>query len=549
MEQKKSNSNFLIQGSILAFASIISRVIGLIYRIPMTNILGDIGNGYYSCAFDVYSLMLIISSSSLPLAVSKLISIEIGKGNINKTKLIFKCSLIFAGIVSIITAIFVWFGSDFLTATLLKTPYSTYALKVLAPTLVVVAFLGVVRGFFQGMGNMQYSAISQIIEQIINAIVSVVAAYMLFQYGKSIGDMVGDSHLAPAYGAAGGTLGTCLGAVAGLLFMIAMYVVFTKGIKTEERLGKERGEQKQIFKILALTILPILLSSTIFHMAGTINQGIFKNIMTYMNHNPDDIDIAWGVFAGKYKLLANVPIAISAAISVSAVPSLTTSFTQKNYKDVNEKIFASIKFTMLLSIPSAVGLAILSKPIMLLLFPTTASTADMASKIMIMGACGVIFYSLSTLTNGLLQGIDKLRIPVINATIALVLHDIVLVVLLLVFKLEIYAMVVAHCLFALIICVLNNISLKKYVGYTQEYKTTMVMPIISAGIMGVMTFVSYTLIDKIAPMIVACAVSIILSVLIYAIMIIKTKTISEDELKNMPKGDLILRVCRKFRLL
>ena len=545
----KSNANFLIQGSILALASIISRIIGLLYRIPMTNILGDIGNGYYSCAYEIYSLMLIISSSSLPLAVSKLISIEIGKGNTKQIKQIFKCSMIFAGIISFITAIIVWFGADFFTGTLLKTPYSSYALKVLAPTLIFVAFLGIVRGFFQGMGNMQYSAISQVIEQIVNAIVSVVAAYGLFQYGVKIGEAINDSyHLGPAYGAAGGTLGTCLGALAGLLFMLLVYYLYVKKLKQEDIIGKEETSS-YTFKILALTILPILLSSTIFHIASTIDQGIFKNIMMFMNYNSDDVDVSWGIFTGKYKLLANVPIAISSAISVSAVPSLTTSFTQKKIDDVNNKIAMSTKFTMLVSMPSAMGLAVLAKPILLLLFPSTAATISLSSNMMVVGAIGVVFYSLSTLTNGLLQGIDKLKTPIVNSAIALVIHDIILVILLMVFKLEIYAIVITYCSFAGIICILNAISLNKYVGYKQEYKNTMIMPIICSMIMGLITYGVYYVIDIILPMTIACMISIIVAIIAYAILIIKTKVISEEELKEFPKGNLIIKVCKKCRIL
>ena len=174
---KKSDSNFLVQGSILAIASIVSRIIGLLYRIPMTNIIGDTGNSYYSAAFEIYNILLIISAYSLPLAVSKLVSARVSKGQRKNAYRIVKGALLLATGTGLTASLILFFGASFFT-NMLNTPLSIFALKVLAPTILVVAVLGVLRGFFQGLGTMMPSAISQIIEQIVNAIVSIAAAYM-----------------------------------------------------------------------------------------------------------------------------------------------------------------------------------------------------------------------------------------------------------------------------------------------------------------------------------------------------------------------------------
>ena len=190
---KKNESNFLVQGSILAVASIISRVIGLIYRIPLKAIIGDIGNDYYGTAMEIYSILLLISSYSLPLAVSKLVSTRMAKGQRKNAYRIFKGAIVFALISGTLAGLVVYFGAGAITAYVVKTPLSVFALKVLAPTLCVVAVLGVIRGFFQGMGTMMPSAVSQLIEQVVNAVVSVWTAYMLCQYGKKIGAVLGRS--------------------------------------------------------------------------------------------------------------------------------------------------------------------------------------------------------------------------------------------------------------------------------------------------------------------------------------------------------------------
>ena len=138
MSNKKSSTSFLVQGSILAMASIISRIIGLVYRIPLTAIIGNKGNDYYGCAFEIYNILLIISSYSLPLAVSKLVSADMSLGRKKNVYRILKCALIFGLVSGTIAALILFFGAEFITGTIMKTPYSIFAVKVLVPTLIVV---------------------------------------------------------------------------------------------------------------------------------------------------------------------------------------------------------------------------------------------------------------------------------------------------------------------------------------------------------------------------------------------------------------------------
>ena len=380
-KSKNNGTNFLVQGSILAVASIISRIIGLVYRIPLNNILGDVGISYYACAFDVYNVILIISSYSLPQAVSKTVSAKAAKGQYRSVYQVLKGALLFALVSGIVASLVVFFGAEFFTGTLLKTPYSVFALKILGPALVVVAVLGVLRGFFQGLGTMMPSAISQIIEQIVNAIISVWAAYVLYRYGTRIGAVLGDAeHYGPAYGAAGGTLGTNLGSVAALIFVLFVFFAYMHVFK--RRMRREKGVKVEPFaytmKILIITIVPVLLSTTVYNISSIIDQSIFKNVALLQGYSENKIDVWWGVFSGKYKLLINVPISIASAMAASCVPTLTMSFAQKDMKKVREQINSAMRFIMVISFPCAIGLAVLGEPICRLLFPGTAQTAPMA---------------------------------------------------------------------------------------------------------------------------------------------------------------------------
>lgn len=553
MTEKKKSANFLVQGSILAFASIVSRIIGLLYRIPLTNKIGDIGNSYYSSAFEVYSIMLLISSYSLPIAVSKLVSAQVAKGRKKMAYQILKCALIFALISGMIFALIVFFGARFFSDVYLKTPNCIFALRVLAPAILIVAILGVIRGFFQGLGTMLPSAISQIIEQIVNAIVSVWAAYVLFDYGKKIGNVLGDpEHYAAAYGAAGGTLGTSMGSVAALLFMVFVFAAYISVLKRQMKREKRSILEPVLstFKMLLITIVPVLLSTTIYNISGFIDNGVYKHLAYYEGYSSDEIDVWWGVYTGKYKLMINVPISIASALAASSVPALTAAFGKGDMKDVRRKLASAMRFVMVIAFPCAVGLAVLAKPIFSLLFPGTIGTLDVAAKMMYMGSAAVIFYSMSTLSNGLLQGINRLKVPVINAAITLVAHVILLVVLMVVFKMNIYAVVIANMFFAILMCVLNNIALARYSGYRQEWIKTFFIPAICSAVMGLATFLVYKGLFTVTnnnP--IAMFVAMIAAVIVYGILMLVLKGLTEEELKRFPKGDVFIRLFRKMRLL
>ena len=552
-EIKKNGANFLVQGSILAFASIISRIIGLIYRLPMTDIIGDIGNNYYGCAFDIYNVMLIISSYSLPLAVSKLVSERMAKKERKMAYQIFKGALLFATVSGLIAALVIYFGAEFFTGTLLKTPNSIFALRILAPALVVVAVLGVIRGFFQGLGTMMPSAISQIIEQIVNAIISVWAAYVLYGYGSRIGAVLGDKeHYAAAYGAAGGTLGTNLGAVFALAFMIFVFAVYMRVFKRQMRRDHSIKVESfsYVMKILMITIFPVLLSTTIYNISGIIDQGIFKNVALLQGYTEHEVDVWWGVFSGKYKLMINVPISIASAMAASSVPTLTASFTAQNMESVCKQINAAMRFVMVIAFPCAVGLAVLATPIFTLLFPSTVATVDLATYMMWIGGIAVVFYSMSTLSNGLLQGINRMKVPVMNAVIALVAHIIILLVLMLFFRLNIYAVVIANTFFAFLMCVLNARAIQKYSGYKQEYVKTFLIPALCSAIMGVVAYYVYKgMYMLVKNNTLSFFAAFILAVLVYAVTLLVFKGLTEEEILKFPKWALLVKAAKKLHLL
>lgn len=548
--KSNSKSNYLFQGVILGSASIIVRIIGLIYRIPLGRIIGDVGNSYYSCAYEVYSLILLISSYSMPLAVSKIVSARIGTGRKNEIHRILKGALAFGAVVGTIGALVAYFGADFLTGTLLNTPEGAICLRVLAPCILIVAVLGVIRGYFQGLGTMLPTAASQIIEQIVNAVVAIGAAMYLYSYGQKIDAVLGTETAAPAYGASGSTLGTTFGALSALLFVAFLLIIYLKKEKRKEGFGETTESYGSIVGILAMTILPVILSTAIYNVNGILDQGIFKAVMQDIGHEKEKIDVLWGVYSGKFKLLSNVPVALASAMASSTIPNISKQLS--NRKAVKKSVGDVIRFTMVISIPCAVGLSIFGAEIIEVLWP---GTPKIGIQMMRWGSCSVIFYSLSTLTNGILQGIDRMRLPAIHAAISLGLHLVLLYLLLAVFKLEGMAIVHSYTFFGIIMCLLNAASLRKHLKYRQEIKRTFVIPLLSAGIMGVVSRVLYQALFGLlgggtAAMLISLVIAVIVAVLVYFAALLGMRGLREKEILAFPKGYLIVKAAKKlhFRL-
>lgn len=549
MGSRKKDTNFIVQGSILAIASIISRIIGLVYRLPMTAVIGDGGNDYYSTAYEIYNVFLLISSCSLPLAVSKLVSARIANGERKNAFRIFKGALIFSAITGTACMLIVFFGAEFITARM-QTPFSIFALMVLAPTLLIVAILGTIRGFFQGLGTMMPSAVSQIAEQIANAVISIAASYMLFSYGAKVGAVLGqEENYAQAYGAAGGTLGTCVGAVVGLFFVSFVFFVYRPVFRRMMRRDKSKTVESygSVFKIIILTVVPVLLSTTIYNISSIIDQWLFKNIAVMQGYSADDIKVWWGIFSGKYKLLTNVPISIASALAASSVPSLTAAFVNHDFGQVRHKINLATRFIMVVAIPCAVGMAVLADPIMQMLFP---GTSDLAGHLLRIGAISVVFYSLSTLSNGILQGINRMRVPVINAVIALVIHVAFFVFLMFGLHMTIEAVVIANAFYALLMCIFNGLAVRRYTHHRQEIKKTFLIPCISSAVMGVLVFAVYELLIKtVKSNLVSTIVAILVGIIAYGILLVLLKGLNEEELESFPKGSFLVRVFKKIHVL
>ncbi|MBO6016188.1 MAG: polysaccharide biosynthesis protein [Lachnospiraceae bacterium] len=550
MSSKKRNDSFILQAGILAMAGIFSRIIGILYRSPLAHIIGNEGNGYYGAAINIYTIILLISSYSIPSAISKVIAQRLAVREYKNAHRIFHCALIYVIVVGGIASLLAFFGAGFLVE-----KNSVIVLRVFAPTIFFSGLLGVLRGYFQGHKNMLQTSISQIFEQIINAVVSVAAAYLLIQMVKDK-----DSTTQAIYGAIGSAMGTGMGVLLALVFMFSIYMLNQKTIHRRIRHDRSREllSYRAIFIIILSIVTPFILSTFVYNLSTSLNQTIYTKIMMYVKH-VSEVETAtlYGIYSGQPVTISNIPIAIASAVSAAMIPTISGLYARGDHRGCSDKVSEAIHTTMLVAIPSMAGLFALAEPVTKLLFNIESSIALSASLLRVLSVT-VVFYSLSTLTNAVLQGIGRVNIPVVNAAVALVVQTIVISLLMYYTDLGLYAIAIAAICYSLTMCILNGVCVASSLRYRQDYVKTFLLPLAASLIMGACTFGVYkgvyaltcnvAGVSDVIGNVAGLAVSIPIAALLYFVLILRLGGVTGEDLQRLPKGDRLVGIARKMRL-
>ncbi|MDO4620207.1 MAG: polysaccharide biosynthesis protein [Lachnospiraceae bacterium] len=532
------------QAAFLMAAQLISSVIGLLYRSPLHRYMGEVGDGYYQYAYEWYTIILLIASYSIPSAVSKVTAERLAVKQYRNANKVFRAALIYVTIAGGIGASVAFFGAPFILS---KQPDAVLALRVLAPTLFLSGFLGVFRGYFQAHNTMKPTAISQIAEQILNAVFSVLMAYLLAK------PYFGNDILQGKYGAAGGTIGTGAGVVTGLLVMLLTYAINRKVIR--RRIAKDRHTEEEsyseVFRVILMMCTPIILATCVYQSLSIVDQVIFTNVITAKGYTSRQVSILYGLYGYRVKPIINIPIALASATSTALIPAVATSISAGSKKGAVAKVDECIKMTLFISIPSAVGIAILSYPIIYALYPGRNMAA--AAELLSLGAVSVIFYSLSTVTNGVLQGLGRPSVPVRNSAIALGVNVIVTFVTVKYLGWHVYGIVAAVVIYSFTIMLLNAFSIRKYLGYTHSV-SQFVTPVKSAVIMGAAVAAVYwapklllkSVFDRYLGSAVLMVAAVVTGILVY--FAVYGSNLSDQELRRIPMGTRILGILRKLHI-
>ena len=551
MNKKSSKDNFIMQAGILAAAGIISRIIGLLYRSPLQRVIGDLGMGYYSSAYNYYTIILLISSYSIPSAISKVIAQKLAVREYRNAHRIFKCALWYVLAVGGVASLFLFFGAGLFVA-----PEAVPVLRTFAPTVFVYGILGVLRGYFQAHKSMAQTSVSQVLEQVANAIVSIGAACLLILFAYHTlevpEDVAGQVERATK-GAVGSALGTGAGVLVALLFMAGIYKL-NKGMidrRVRRDIYGEVDSYGSILKMITLVVTPFILSTAIYNLSSVVNNAIYtKFFLERRAMDTVTIHSRWGIFSTQALTISNIPIAFASAMAAAMIPTVAQHAAAGDLRGAREKTGLAVKTTMIISIPCAVGIFTLARPITALLFYNGREAEDLATGLLMALAVSVIFYALSTLNSQILQGLGQLNAPIINAAIALVLQTVSAMLLLTFTGLDLYAIVVANVLYSVTMAILNQAAVRRTSGYRQEYLRTFGIPLVASALMGGVARAVYEglllLTDSPGFSVIP---AIMLGACVYFVFLILFRGVSETELRSFPKGHLLVKLAKKCRLM
>ncbi len=537
------------QAGILAAATIIVRIIGLLYRAPLTAIIGDEGNGYYGAAYNIYMIILILSSNSLPAAISRQMSTKIAVGEYKNAQRAFHCAILYSLFVGAAGSILLYFGAG-----LLVKPNAVPVLRVFAPTIFLFGILGAVRGYFQANQSMTQTSVSQILEQIANASISIGAATFLIRTAAAHSSK---TQLA-VRGAMGSAMGTGSGVATALLFMMIAYLrhrgAFMERIRTDA--GKAES-YAGIMKSTILVITPFIASSFILNLTTTLDQVIFLNMLIDGRHLSEAaVTTVYGLFSNKAVVITNIPISVATAVSAAIIPNIATAYASGDLEETRRRAENASRMALLISVPCAVGLMVLARPVTMLMFPQW-DTLEMASVLLALQAVTVIFLSVGTITNAVLQAIGRMSMPIISAGVSLIIQTVALAAFLQFTDWGIYSMVFVSVLYAAVIFALNELFLRRYLGLEMDGVKVYGKPVLSALVMGAaaygvyrgLFFVFIRFRGEYFSNFAAVIPAILAAIPVYFFVIIRLGGLTGDDILGLPKGTALAKVLKKLRWL
>lgn len=536
MTEKKTNT-FLKGAAILGVAGLLVKVMGMFFRIPLTNWVGATGMSYYSSVYPIYTFFLLLSTAGIPVAISRMISERSAVRNYGGAHRVFEISVWLMGAIGLFSFFVVHLGAGFIENAVLKNPGTRYALQAIAPSLFIVPVMASYRGYFQGRQNMNPTAISQIIEQLFRVGVGLALGYTLIKSGF-------DKF------AAGAIFGSTAGAGMGLLVAVAIYllsrdIIFRQINRNKSHYVKESW-QKIVKEILIISI-PITIGACIYPLISAVDSVLVMRRLQAVGFTLAESRVLFGQLGGYCASLVGMPQVLIQAIVMSLVPAIAASYSLRDDATVKDNMRFAMRATMIIGFPTAIGMISLAYPILLLLYPMQAAEVKDTAVVFAIMSVSIIFMSPLVTLTGALQGIDKQMLPVKNLAIGLVFKVILTYMLVGIPALNVNGASIGTIVCYLVATALNIRDVKRVQGVTFDIGLTYIRPLIASLVTGVSALIVYKLLFAILKSnAISCLLAIAVAACIYAVMILVLRAIEPEELRRLPKGDRLLALAERI---
>ncbi len=551
MDTKKT---FIEGAFVLGIAGVIIKMMGFLFRIPLGNMIGDKGMGYYQAAYPIYVFLLLIAIAGIPIAISKMVSERIAVGEYREAYRVFRVSFILLLCIGVVSFSICFFGAGFISQHL-RVPNAKYSMMAIAPALLLCPMMAAYRGYFQGMQNMTPTAASQVMEQLFRVITGLTFAFIFLTHGVE-------------YAAAGASFGATAGGIAGLLTVVYIYRANRMHIHGDIAVSADAGKSavptKKILRDILIIAIPITIGASIMPIMNVIDVGIVVRRLTATGWTEAEATALYGQLAGFVGPLINFPQVLTQAVSMSLVPVVAAAYKKNDMPFLQKNVELGMRMALLIGFPCAFGMIALAEPIMRSLYPLRLDAAiSAASLLMIMGG-GVIFLATVQTLTGVLQGIGKQLIPVRNLAVGALAKIFITYGLTGIESINVRGAAIGTVAAYIIASTLNIFAVKKYTGAKFNLKLTYIKPIAASLIMGVAAYFSYTLtmlpvsallgqhlpagstISIFLPTAISTGVGVLAGMLLYAVLILKFKAVTKEELKNLPQRGKISRILKKF---
>ena len=540
---KEKTNSFMGNVLMLMVAQVLIRFLGLIYKLVITNLdgFGDVGNGYYSAGYQIYTVLLLISSQGIPNAMSRLVSEKIALGEYKAAHRIFKIAFGLFGVIGGTCSILLYVSSGFIATNMLNVPDVKYVLMVLSPAIFFVSVSAVIRGYFAGLGTMKVSSTAQTLEQLFNCILSITFVYATI--GRE-----------PYIMAAAGNLSTTVAILMSFFYLVAYYKLNNKKYANKYKNVEQKEESKPvktICKTILMYAIPMTIGSFITAISSMIDTVTVSNCtqIAYSGilGTKEALEQMAMKFAGilsKVETLTNLPIAINLAFSSALVPAISAALAKKDRKDAARKISFSFACSIMIILPCAIGFSMLADSLLKMLYPNASDGAH----ILQIASVTMIFVALSQTLSGALFGLKRLYVPATAIAIGSIVKFILNIILIRNPKINIYGAAISSLVSQFITFVISYRVTKNEINLKLSFKKTILKPLLAGGMMAISIFIIQTLLRSSVNNIILTLATIIIGAAVYVFGIIILKVFEKEEILLFPMGDKLYKILRKIKV-
>lgn len=533
-----SKKSFIKGAAILAVAGLISKLFGALFRIPLTNLLQQDGLGLYQLAYPTYSFLLIISTAGIPSAISKLVAEKIALNNYREAHRVFILSVRLLLIIGVSIFIVFSLGSRTISR-MLGSERAFYSILAISPCLIIVPLLSSFRGYFQGMQYMTPTALSQILEQVGKFFLGLLLAYLYAPKGAE-------------YGAAAAVAGVTMSEGAALVLLMGMYRgkrgEIAQNIRRSPRAMHMESDRSILTRIIRIAF-PITIGASIMPLVGLADAMIVVNRLKHIGFREEEATDLYGLLTGSATPLINFPAVLTVALAMSLVPAVTESFTSKDFAGVRNKTSTGIRLTMLLGLPAATGMAILARPICQLLYSSLDEKyINITGELLAVLSIGVLFLTTVQTLTAILQGLNRITVPVMNLAIGAAFKILLTYILTGISGLNVMGAAIGTVVCYGVAAVLDMAAVVRYSRARIPVMDFFVKPAAATALMGACVFFIYRYTFPALGNSKATLLSILTGVIVYVIILLLTGALKKEDLALMPGGNRISSLLKKIGL-